>query len=53
MLVPHKICYCPRAYPEPLPEAIKIKDQMCFYNEKVDTIILDGEGPLKPETRRS
>jgi uncharacterized protein (DUF427 family) len=28
-------------YPEPLPEAGKVKDHLCFYDEKVD---LQGEG---------
>jgi uncharacterized protein (DUF427 family) len=29
-------------YPEPLPEVGRIKDLICFYNEKVDALILDG-----------
>jgi uncharacterized protein (DUF427 family) len=28
-------------YPEPLPEAVKVRDHMCFYGEKVETEV-DG-----------
>jgi len=33
------------AYDDPLPECPKIKGLMCFYNERVDRILVDG----KPE----
>ena len=29
-------------YPEPVPEAAKVKDRLCFFNEKVDAIEVDG-----------
>ncbi len=29
-------------YPDPIPEAARIKDHIAFYNEKVDAILLDG-----------
>ncbi len=38
------------SYPDPIPEAPKIKDLLCFYNEKVD-IYVDGvlqERPVSP-----
>jgi uncharacterized protein (DUF427 family) len=31
------------SYPEPIPECPKIKGLLCFYNENVDQIIVDGE----------
>ena len=40
-------------YPDPLPEVRKIKDLLCFYNERVDAIRLDGEELPKPETKWS
>ena len=36
-------------YPDPLPEVARIKDLVCFFNEKVD-IELDGEAEERPET---
>jgi uncharacterized protein (DUF427 family) len=30
-------------YPEPIPECPKIKDYLCFFNEKVDAIYVEGE----------
>ncbi len=36
-------------YADPLPEVGKIKDLLCFFNEKVD-IELDGEGQERPDT---
>ncbi len=30
-------------YPDPIPELPKVKDLLCFYNEKVDAIIVDGK----------
>lgn len=40
-------------YSDPLLEVIKIKDLLCFFNEKVDAIRLDGEQLAKPETKWS
>ena len=39
------------SYPEPLPEVHKIAGLVCFYNEKVDDIFVDGEVTVKPEIR--
>jgi uncharacterized protein (DUF427 family) len=36
-------------YPDPLSESGKVKDLLCFYNEKVD-IYVDGELQLRPKT---
>ena len=30
-------------YPEPIPECLKIKDYLCFFNEKVDAIFVEGK----------
>ena len=38
------------SYPEPIPECPKIKDLMCFYNENVDSISVDGTVVDRPET---
>ena len=38
------------SYPEPIPECPKIKGYLCFFNEKVDDILLDGEAVPKVET---
>ena len=32
-------------YPDPLPEVSKIKDLLCFYDEKVDAVLLEGREP--------
>ena len=37
------------AYPDPIAECPKIKDLMCFFNEKVD-IFVDGELQERPQT---
>ena len=37
------------SYPYPIPENPKIKDLMCFFNEKVD-IYVDGELQNRPQT---
>ncbi len=37
------------SYPDPIPEAGKVKGMFCFYNEKVD-IIVDGERQPRPQT---
>ena len=38
------------SYQDPLPEAYKIKDYLCFYNERVEAIYLNGELVPKPNT---
>ncbi|MDJ0947038.1 MAG: DUF427 domain-containing protein [Kiloniellales bacterium] len=40
-------------YPDPLPESRRIKDRLCFFNEKVDAILLDGAEVPKPKTKWS
>lgn len=40
-------------YPDPLPEVAPIRDLLCFFNEKVDAIRLDGEELPKPQTKWS
>ncbi len=37
------------SYPDPIPECPKIKDLLCFYNEKVD-LYVDGELQTRPDT---
>jgi uncharacterized protein (DUF427 family) len=37
------------SYPEPIPENPKIRDLMCFFNEKVD-LFVDGELQARPQT---
>ena len=37
-------------YPDPIPECPKVKDLVCFFNEKVDTIYVDGETQPVPKT---
>jgi uncharacterized protein (DUF427 family) len=39
-------------YPEPIPAAGKIKDHLCFFNEKVD-LEVDGEMQERPQTQWS
>ena len=39
-------------YPEPIPEAAKIKGHLCFFNEKVD-LEVDGEKQERPQTQWS
>ncbi len=41
------------SYEDPVPECPKIKGLMCFYNENVDAIFVDGTEVLKPATKRS
>ena len=41
------------SYPAPVPECPKIKDLMCFYNENVDAIFVDGVEVEKPKTKWS
>jgi uncharacterized protein (DUF427 family) len=37
-------------YPFPLSEVRKIRDMLCFYNERVDALYVDGELMPKPRT---
>ena len=37
-------------YPDPIPECPKIKNHLCFFNEHVDEIRLDGAALEKPLT---
>jgi uncharacterized protein (DUF427 family) len=39
-------------YPEPLRDAERVRDRLCFFNEKVD-LYVDGELQARPETRWS
>ena len=41
------------SYPDPVTECPKIKDLMCFYNENVDAILVDGEETEKPTNKWS
>ena len=41
------------SYLDPLPECGRIKDYLCFYNERVDEILIDGEVQPKPKTKWS
>lgn len=40
-------------YSDPLPEVAKIKDLLCFFNEKVEAVLLDGQPETKPRTKWS
>lgn len=42
------IAWC---YPDPVPECPKIRDLICFYNENVDEIRVDGVAVEKPVTK--
>jgi len=39
------------SYPRPIPETPKIENLVCFYNERVDEIWVDGELQSRPTTR--
>ena len=41
------------SYPDPVREAARIKDYLCFFNERVDAIFVDGEEQPRPETKWS
>jgi len=41
------------AYPDPVPEATRVKDLMCFFNEQVDAILVDGQEVPRPKTKWS
>jgi len=38
------------SYPDPIPECPKIKGYLCFFNEHVDDILLDGVSLPRPLT---
>jgi uncharacterized protein (DUF427 family) len=38
------------SYPAPIPECPKIENLLCFYDEKVDAVYVDGELQPKPKT---
>ena len=40
-------------YPFPVPESSKIKNLVCFFNERVDALYVDGELMPKPKTQWS
>ncbi|MDJ0949152.1 MAG: DUF427 domain-containing protein [Alphaproteobacteria bacterium] len=40
-------------YPEPIPECPRIKGYLCFYNERVDDILVDGQPVPKMRTKWS
>jgi uncharacterized protein (DUF427 family) len=40
------------AYPEPLPEQPRIKDRLCFFNEKVDALRVEGEPVARSEAAK-
>ena len=40
-------------YTDPVHESAKIKNYLCFYNEKVDAIYIDGVAEEKPQTKWS
>ena len=41
------------SYDDPVPECPKIRDLICFYNENVDAILVDGRELEKPVTKWS
>ena len=41
------------SYEDPVPECPKIRDLMCFYDEKVDAVYVDGRKNEKPATKWS
>jgi uncharacterized protein (DUF427 family) len=41
------------SYPEPIAECPKIRDLLCFYNENVDAIKINGKPQPKPATKWS
>ncbi len=38
------------SYPTPIPERADITDLICFFTERVDQLLLDGEPVARPET---
>lgn len=41
------------SYPFPIPELPKIEGLICFYNENVDEMLVDGEPETRPQTKWS
>jgi uncharacterized protein (DUF427 family) len=41
------------SYPVPIPECPKIEQLLCFFNERMDAIYVDGEPETKPVTKWS
>jgi len=41
------------SYSQPTPESSRIKDLLCFFNERVDAIRIDGEAQPRPKTKWS
>jgi len=41
------------SYPDPIAEAGRIKDHLCFFNERVDEITVDGKAVPRPATKWS
>ena len=41
------------AYPDPVAEAARIADRLCFFNERVDAVRIDGEEQDRPKTKWS
>ena len=40
-------------YTDPVHESAQIKDYLCFFNEKVDAVFIDGVAEEKPQTKWS
>lgn len=40
-------------YPDPVHESARIKDYLCFFNERVDAVFVDDVAEEKPETKWS
>lgn len=40
-------------YPDPLPESERVRNLICFYNERVDSILLEGREVPRPRTKWS
>ncbi len=38
------------SYPEPIADCSRIKDYLCFFNEKVDAVLVEGEAQDSPVT---
>ena len=41
------------SYPDPIAEVGRIKDHLCFFNERVDEITVDGKAVPRPVTKWS
>ncbi|MCP4330248.1 MAG: DUF427 domain-containing protein [Alphaproteobacteria bacterium] len=41
------------SYPDPVAEVARIKDHLCFFNERVDAISIDGLAEANPKTKWS